>query len=155
MNALSKGPRPTAQALYERLFTCSPDAIIVVDREGRILEANPQVEALFGYSCGELLGGSVEILIPERLRTAHVEHRKDYSRQPHMRPMGSALQLYGSRKNGSEFPVDIVLSPLETEDGLLVLAVIRDITERKRLEQEMRELVLTDNLTGLGNYRRL
>jgi len=151
VNAQAKNPKP----LYESLFACSPDAIVVVDGEGCVLEANPQVESLFGYSRSELLGSSVDILIPERLRAAHAAHRKEYGEQPHMRPMGIGLQLFGRRKNGSEFLVDIVLSPVKTEGGLLVLGVIRDVTEQKRLEEEMRELVLSDVLTGLGNYRRL
>jgi len=150
-----KTRHPDTTALFERLFASSPDAIIVVDREGRIIEVNPQIESLFGYACSELLGSPVEILIPERFRSIHTGHRTAYSNQPRMRPMGTGLELYGRRKDGSEFPVDIMLSPVATAGGPLFLGVVRDITERKRLEQEMRQLALSDPLTALGNYRRL
>jgi diguanylate cyclase (GGDEF)-like protein/PAS domain S-box-containing protein len=110
---------------------------------------------LFGYDCSELLGKSVEVLLPERFRTVHSAHRNDYGNHPHMRPMGMGLELYGRRKDGSEFPVDIMLSPVETEAGQFVLGVIRDISERKRLEESLRQLASSDALTGLGNYRRL
>jgi diguanylate cyclase (GGDEF)-like protein/PAS domain S-box-containing protein len=152
---VSKVQRPAAQALYEKLFACSPDAIVVVDDDGHILEVNPQVESLFGYTCSELLGRPVEILIPERLRSVHATHRRDYGRQPHMRPMGTGLELYGRRKNGGEFPIDVMLSPVDSGEEQCVLGVIRDITERKRLQEAMQQLVSTDDLTGLGNYRRL
>jgi len=142
-------------ALFESLFTASPDGIIVADSEERIVEANPRVESLFGYASSELLGNPVEILIPERFRSIHVEHRTLYTRLASMRPMGNGLELCGRRKDGSEFPVDIVLSYVERASGQLFLAIIRDITERKQLEQEMRQLALSDPLTALGNYRRL
>ncbi len=148
--------RPVSyQALFEKLFASSPDGILVVDNEGRILEANPQIESLFGYTCSELLGSSVEILIPERFRQAHTSHRTDYSNQPNVRSMDTDLELYGKKKDGSEFPVDIMLSPVQTDEGQLVMGVVRDITERKRSEEAMRRLALSDPLTGLGNYRRL
>ncbi len=148
--------RPVSyQALFEKLFASSPDGILVVDNEGRILEANPQIESLFGYACSELLGSPVEILIPERFRQAHTSHRSAYSNQANMRSMGTGLELYGKRKDGSEFPVDIMLSPVETDEGQLVMGVVRDITERKQSEEAMRQLALSDPLTGLGNYRRL
>jgi len=147
--------RPDTQALFEKLFTSSPDGIVVVDRKGGILETNPQIESMFGYAAGELRGSPVEILIPERLRPSHEAHRADYGHQPRIRPMGSGLELYGRRKDGTEFPVDIMLSPLDTSTGPLVLAVIRDVTERKQLEDEMRKLISTDALTALGNYRSL
>jgi diguanylate cyclase (GGDEF)-like protein/PAS domain S-box-containing protein len=150
-----KDQRRDSQALFEKLFAFSPDAIVVVDREGRILEANPQVESLFGYDCSKLLGSLVEVLIPDRFRSVHAKHRSAYSDQPRMRPMGTGLELCGRRRDGSEFPVDIMLSAVETTESRLVLAVIRDITERKRLEEKMLQLALSDPLTGLGNYRRL
>jgi formate hydrogenlyase transcriptional activator len=131
--------REDSQLLFEKLFAFSPDAIVVVDREGRIKEANPQVERLFGYASSLLIGNAIEILIPERFRTAHPVHRADFNKQPHMRPMGVGLELQGRRKDGTEFPVDIMLSPVETEDGSIVLAVIRDTTQRKRAEEALRQ----------------
>ncbi len=154
-NVSDKTERLDARTFSEKLFTSLPDAVVVVDSEGRILEANPQTESLFGYACSELLGSRVEILIPERFRSAHSTHRSDFNNQPRLRPMGAGHELYGRRKDGSEFPVDIMLSPLETDGGRFVLGVIRDITEQKRLEGELRELVTSDPLTRLGNYRRL
>jgi len=145
----------SSQTFYEKLFTSLPDAVVVVDGEGRILEANPQTESLFGYRCSELLGSRVEILIPERFRSAHAGHRGKFSNKPRIRPMGAGHELYGRRKDGSEFPVDIMLSPLKTIRGWHTVGVIRDITEQKRLEGELRQLVSTDPLTRLGNYRRL
>lgn len=121
MKVPSKPESRDAQALFEKLFACSPDAIVVVNSEGRILEANPQVESLFGYASSELLGCLVEILIPDRFRSVHATHRSAYNERPSMRPMGSGLQLYGKRKDGTEFPVDIMISPVETADGKLVL----------------------------------
>jgi len=155
MNVHDKTPGPESKALFERLFASSPDGIIVVDREGRIIEANPQIESLFGYARSDLAGSPVEILIPEPFRSVHVAHRGAYRDQPSMRPMGTGLELYGRRKDGSELPVDIMLSPVETAGGRLVLAVVRDITDQKRLEQQLRQHALSDPLTGLGNYRRL
>jgi diguanylate cyclase (GGDEF)-like protein/PAS domain S-box-containing protein len=150
-----KTERLDVGTFFEKLFTSLPDAILVVDSEGRIVEANPQTESLFGYVSSELLGSPIEILIPERFRSSHAAHRGDYGNHPHMRPMGTGLELYGRRKDGSEFPVDIMLSPLESERGRYSLCVIRDITEQKRLEGELRRLVASDPLTGLGNYRGL
>ncbi len=127
----------SSQALFEKLFEFSPDAIIVSNLEGKIAEVNGQVEKFFGYDRSELLGQSVEILIPERFRRAHPAHRKDYAFHPQTRPMGMGLELYGRRKDGSEFPVDIMLSPVDTGDGKVVLSVIRDLTEKKRFEEAL------------------
>lgn len=126
-------------ALFEALFKSSPDAIIVADPNGRITETNAQVEQLFGYRRAELIGQLVEILIPERFRRFHSTHRADYSLQPRMRPMGAGLDLFGLRKDGSEFPVDIMLSPIDTGEGRVVLCVIRDISERKKAEEALRQ----------------
>ena len=122
---------------FRSLFEFSPDAIIVSDQEGKIADTNSQVEKFFGYSRAELVGQAVEILVPERFRRAHPAHRKEYSAQARTRPMGIGLELYGRRKDGSEFPVDIMLSPVKTEGGKLVLSVIRDLSEKKRAEEEL------------------
>jgi diguanylate cyclase (GGDEF)-like protein/PAS domain S-box-containing protein len=162
MKLPGKAQRLDTRALFEKLFASLSDAIVVVDHEGRIVEANPQVESLFGYGFSELLGSPIEILIPERFRPVHEKHRSDYSNQLRMRPMGTDLELHGRRKDGSEFPVDIMLSPVETTEGMLILGVIRDITQRKHLEKEIRNkqtlfenemshLARHDVLTGLPN----
>ena len=127
-----------AQALFKELFLASPDAIVVTSADGRISAANPAVEELFGYSETELIGTLVEILIPERLRGRHPQHRQDFVAAPSVRPMGTGLDLYGQRKDGTEFPVDIMLSPVETSGEQSFLTVVRDITERKRTETALR-----------------
>lgn len=127
-----------AENLFEGLFRFSPDAVVVSDRQGRILQTNQQTERLFGYETDELIGQPVEILIPERFRSAHPAKRAKYAADPHTRPMGAGLELYGLRKDGTEFAVDIMLSSIETPDGLVVLSVIRDISLRKRAEEALR-----------------
>ena len=149
------------EALFEKLFAFSPDAIVVTDVEGRIKETNTQLEGLFGYSANELLDHPIEILIPERYRQIHPAHRKAFGDQPRIRPMGAGLQLFGLRKDETEFPVDIMLSPVETSRGRLVLVVIRDITDRKQKEEDLRKsralefemshLAQHDALTNLPN----
>jgi diguanylate cyclase (GGDEF)-like protein/PAS domain S-box-containing protein len=127
------------EALFEKLFTFSPDAIVLTGAEGCIKETNTQLERLFGYSANELLGHPIEILIPERYSKSHLAHRRAYDDHPCIRPMGSGLELFGLRKDGTEFPVDIMLSPVETPAGRIVLGVIRDITERKQRDEDMRK----------------
>ncbi len=122
---------------FRSLFEFSPDAILVSDQDGKIAEINTQVEKFFGYSRGELLGQSVETLVPERFRRGHPAHRKEYDAEPRPRPMGIGLELYGRRKDGTEFPVDIMLSPVKSEGGKLVLSVIRDLSEKKKAEEEL------------------
>ena len=128
-----------SQALFEKFFESSPDAIMSADVDGRILRINTQMERMFGYSRGDLVGQPVELLIPERFVNVHPAHRAQYRAEPRLRPMGAGLELYGRRKDGSEFPVDIMLSPLETEKGPLVLSVIRDITERKMAQETLQQ----------------
>ena len=132
------GVSKSIQVLAEQLLACLPDAILVADGDGRICEVNLQAERTFGYQPGELLGQPVEILIPERFHASHADHRASYRSAPRIRPMGAALDINGRRKDGSEFPVDILLSPVETAEGTLALAVVRDVTERKRMEEALR-----------------
>jgi PAS domain S-box-containing protein len=124
---------------YRRLLEAAPDAILEVDRQGRIVLVNAQVEKLFGYTRAELLGKSVEILIPDRFQN-HPAHRDAYFGDPVMRPMGTGLELYAKRADGTEFAVDVTLSPNEVEGAERVICVIRDVTERKRSEEQIRTL---------------
>jgi len=129
----------TPQTLFEKLFESSPDAIVVTDSNGQITEVNPQVERMFGYTRRELLGQSVEVLIPERFRQIHLEHHAEYSAHPRHRPMTVGFELYGRHKDGSEFPVDIMLSPLEAAGDRSVLSVIRDVSKRRQTEDWLRQ----------------
>jgi PAS domain S-box-containing protein len=122
---------------FRSLFEFSPDAIVASDAEGKIAELNGQVAKFFGYERAELLGQPVEMLIPERFRNAHPRHRKEYSSEPRTRPMGIGLELQGRRKDGTEFPVEIMLSPVETPGARVVLSVIRDLSEKKQAEEEL------------------
>jgi PAS domain S-box-containing protein len=119
------------------MLETAPDAMIIVDERGRIAIVNRQAEDMFGYTRAELLGHEVEMLLPESIRKGHLEHRGGYIANPELRPMGPGLHLLGRRKDGSEFPVEISLSPVKTSSGMFVSSVIRDVTQRRRMEQEI------------------
>jgi PAS domain S-box-containing protein len=119
----------------------APDAIVVVDGAGRIVAVNALTERMFGYEQGGLNGVAIELLVPERLTRAHEQHRARYVRDPITRPMGAGLELSGRRRDGSEFPIEISLSPLESESGLLVMSMIRDTSQRREAEEKFRSLL--------------
>jgi PAS domain S-box-containing protein len=135
---LSDGEPDSSAALFERLLETSPDPVIVVDREGRILFANLQAERAFEYPAGALIGEKVDLLVPQRLRATHAIHRERYAESPRVRPMGSHLTLFGRKRGGTEFPVEISLSPVTVGEHTLFSANIRDITERRQNEIELR-----------------
>lgn len=129
--------RRRAQQKFKDLLETAPDAMIILDAGGVIRLVNAQAERLFGYQRESLTGKPVEILVPERLRDRHAGHRANYFHSPKVRGMGAGLELAGRRKDGSEFPIEISLSPLQTEDGLWATAAVRDITERKAVEHKL------------------
>ena len=129
-----------AERRFRELLEAAPDAIIEIDREGRVILLNAVTEKMFGYGREELLGKSMDVLLPEHLRAGHGKHRANYWAHPVTRPMGIDLALLGQRNDGSTFPVEISLSPVHSEDGMRVTAVIRDITDRKQAEDKLRAL---------------
>lgn len=126
-----------SETFFRTLLETAPDAMIIIDRKGHIVIVNSQAESMFGYLREELFGEPIEILLPERLRGAHVNNRTGYAVDPHVRPMGRGMELQGLRKDRSEFPVEISLSPVSTDSGSFVSSVIRDVTERKQMEREI------------------
>jgi len=128
-------------ARFRAILEAAPDSMIIVGKDGKIILVNAQTLALFGYQREELIGQRIEILIPERFRPGHPDKRNGYSHSPKTRPMGAGLDLYALRKDGTEFPAEISLSPMETSEGSFVTAAIRDISERKRqLEDQNRRM---------------
>lgn len=124
---------------FQRILEAIPDAILIINKEGIIIFINNQTEKIFNYKKDELLGQPVEILIPEPYRSQHPKHREDYFSSPHVRPMGTGMELYGMRKNGEHFPVEISLSPFDMDQDKMALATIHDITDRKRFERTLQE----------------
>jgi PAS domain S-box-containing protein len=134
---------PSLKTVAETLLSPSileaiPDALVAVNQQGVIIQVNSQTEALFAYTREELIGQKIEMLVPERQRAQHDQHRAEFHAKPKIRRMGSGLDLRGRRRDGSEFPVEISLSPVVTGDGVMVLSAIRDISDRKRIEEELR-----------------
>ena len=128
-----------AQAYARSLIESAPDAMVIVDAGGLIQLANAETERLFGHTREELIGRRIEMLIPRRFHDQHPAHRRDFFAAPRARPMGAGIDLWGMRRDGSEFPVEVSLSPLQTEAGPLATAAIRDVTEARRVQRELRE----------------
>ena len=155
-----------AEHRFRALMESAPDAMVISGVDGRIALVNLQAEQLFGYARAELIGQPIEVLQPERHRAMHIQHRRDYTHTPRVRPMGTELELYGLRKDGSEFPIEIGLSPVQTADGLMIVSAVRDISIRKNMERALadserryrqlvdasRGLVCTHDLTGEITY---
>jgi PAS domain S-box-containing protein len=127
--------RVAEEKKFRNLLESAPDAMVIVNSAGHIQLINAQAEKLFGYSREELIGQHTEKLVPARFHSSHVQHRQDYSQSPRPRSMGAGLELYGRRKNGTEFPVEISLSPIKTGEDILVASAIRDVTDRRRAEE--------------------
>ena len=139
--------RKKADQKFKNLLEATPDSMVIVNRDSEIVLANFQTFKTFGWSREELMGKKINVLVPERFRARHPEFQRGFMEQPSPRPMGAGLDLHGLRKDGTEFPVEISLSPLETAEGLLVMTAIRDITERRKLEEQFRQ---AQKMEGIG-----
>jgi len=150
--------RRNAELRFRSFLESAPDAILIVNQQGKVVLANVQAEKLFGFLRSELLGRPVELLMPERFRAIHEEHRGRYFTHPATRPMGTGMALWGLRKSGQEFPVEISLSPLITEQGTLVSAAIRDTTARREVEEKLRQAerlaAIGEMITGMAHESR-
>jgi PAS domain S-box-containing protein len=142
------------ETIFRNLLEAAPDAMVVVDAHGRIIFANACAETLFGYAREKILGQTVEMLVPSRFRASHSGHRNAFTAASRVRPMGAGIQLYAQRSDGTEFPVDISLSPLTTEEGMLVLAAIRDVSQRVAMQAQLdasrMQVVSSARLSALG-----
>jgi len=136
---LAMTSRTAAEDKFRGLLESAPDAMVIANRMGHIVLVNAQTERLFGYSREELLGNPVEMLMPARFHGKHIGDRTRYSASPQIRPMGTGPTLYGRRKDGIEFPVEIMLAPMQSDQGVLISSAIRDVSERKRIEDALRE----------------
>ena len=144
-------PASAPRLILEKLIDLAPDSILVTAGDGKIFELNARTEQMFGYQRSELIGQPIEILVPQRFRQAHPQRRQSYGAKASARPMGVGLELFGCRKDGSEFPVDIMLSPVETSEGPMVLSVVRDATEQRNAQEALRRTehqlsMLVDNV---------
>lgn len=144
---VKKSISSSQQEIFSSILEHAPIGMVMTDSEGKIVLVNLELERLFGYKRQELLGQTVEILIPETLRKKHVEHRELFTQNPSPRTMGVGRELSGRRKDGSQFPIEVGLNPVKTETGLLILAVITDVTARKELEKRT---IASEHLAAIG-----
>ncbi|MFP5276739.1 MAG: sigma 54-interacting transcriptional regulator [Acidobacteriota bacterium] len=153
-SAQKRSPSRFAQSTIDKLFEFSPDAILITDGSGVVRDANPRTLEMFGYAPDELIGNPIEMLVPQRFRGAHPRHRENYHAHPRARQMGAALNLFGLRKNGTEFPVDIMLKPVQTDSGAAVVSFIRDVSEQREAQENLRQndLRLRNILESIGDY---
>src|SRR5678815_1089883 len=151
---LSEAALRKSEATGEALLESASEGIVLIHSSGRITLVNTAAERMFGYERNELLGQPLEVLLPERVRGVHVDHRSGYFAGPRVRPMGTGLDLAGRHKDGAEFPVEISLSYIQSSEGMTAMALITDITERKRVETELQRqreaLYQTEKLAALG-----